>query len=383
ILTTDEEKIPDYHNATGNKRVHAFPFAAQPALHWPRALAGRKERACFAGSWYGGRHATRANAMLWLLRAAMKHGLDIYDRNHGQEGFCFPQDLEDCVRGSLPYEEVCREYAAYRVFLNVNSVSSSPTMFSRRVFELLASGTPVVSTYATGIERLLGTDSVWFVDSPAEASEAVQTLLVDDAEWRRRSLNGIRKVFATHTYAHRLAELCRLAGVESCGALEPRILIAMDVQSDGDLDRLFSFRQTQTWQAFDLAAVDASGTRHDPLRERQVLPFQDRAGLLRHLSGDGNPGARYDLFGRIHSRAQYGSDYLLDLVNATRYVPSADGWAKSRREDLFRLDGDFDEYACLVRAEKLSASQLGPLKSLSLQVYCVDTSEFARQESQP
>jgi hypothetical protein len=383
ILTTDQEKIQDYVRETGNERVHAFPFAAQPALHWPRALAGRKARACFAGSWYGGRHATRANAMLWLLRAAKEHGLDIYDRNHGQEDFCFPHDLRDCVRGGLPYEQLCREYAAYRVFLNVNSVASSPTMFSRRVFELLASGTPVVSTYATGIERLLGADSVWFVDNPEEASVAVARLLEDDAEWRKRSLRGIRTVFSTHTYAHRLAELCRFAGVESCGAVEPRVLIAMDVETDADLDRLCSFRHTQTWQAFDLAAVDASGTRGAALRDRQVQSFRDSETLLRHVTGSERPEARYDLFGRIHAAAQYGPDYLMDLVNATRYAPSSDGWAKSRREDLFQVGSDFDEYGCVVRAEKLAVSEPSALKLLPIRVYCIDTSEFAREGCAP
>ena len=256
-------------------------------------------------------------------------------------------------------------------------------MFSRRVFELLASGTPVVSTFATGIERLLGTDSVWFVDSPAQAGEAVERLLEDDAEWRRRSLRGIRKVFSTHTYAHRLAELCRLAGIESYGAVEPRVLIAMDVRCDADLDRLSSFRATQTCQAFDLAAVDASGTRRDSLRDRHILEFPNREDLMSRLAGNGNPDARYDLFGRIHADAQYGPDYLLDLVNATRYAPSADGWAKSRREDLFRTSSDFDEYACLVRTEKLSVPELGSLKLLPIQVHCIDTSEFARRESEP
>lgn len=383
ILTTDEGKVPDYQNATGNQRVQAFPFAAQPALHWPRALANRKERACFAGSWYGGRHATRADAMLWMLRATKQHGLDIYDRNYGQEEFSFPEDLRECVRGSLPYERLCQEYSAYRVFLNVNSVASSPTMFSRRVFELLASGTPIVSTYALGIERLLGADSVWFVESPAEASRAVQTLLHDDTEWRRRSLLGIRRVFSSHTYAHRVAELCRLVGLDRFAALEPRVLIAMEVESDSDLDHLCSFRQGQSCKSFELAAVDASNARYGPLRDQGILSFQSHEALACHLKGNGDPATRYDLFGRIHASAQYGADYLLDLINATRYAPSADGWAKSRRIDLFQIDTDFDEYGCLVRVDRLTTNEIGPLKLLAIQVHCIDSSEFVREESGP
>ena len=47
-----------------------------------------------------------------------------------------------------------RDYRRYACFLNVNSVKSSPTMCSRRVFELLACRTPVVSTPIAGDRRV-------------------------------------------------------------------------------------------------------------------------------------------------------------------------------------------------------------------------------------
>ena len=207
IFTTDANMKDSYRAKTGNRNVHALPFAAQPALHKPAPLAGRKPRACFAGSWYGNRHAERGEAMRWLLQVANQHGLDIYDRNHGTGIFPFPEEYKAGIKGSLPYKELCEEYGRYRIFLNVNSVTDSPTMFSRRVFELMACGTPVVSTYAKGIENLFESDAVWLVNSREEADEAIRTLMNDDTEWRRRSLAGIREVFARHTYAHRLNDI--------------------------------------------------------------------------------------------------------------------------------------------------------------------------------
>ena len=133
---------------------------AQPALHYPAGLADRTSKACFAGTWYGDRHQARGNDMQWLLKAALPLGVDIFDRNFNTDNFNFPEEYHPYIKGGLPYEALCNEYRRYRLFLNVNSVTDSPTMFSRRVFELLACGTPIVSAYAQGIEDLFGGDVV-------------------------------------------------------------------------------------------------------------------------------------------------------------------------------------------------------------------------------
>ena len=213
IFTTDADMIDSYRARTGNPNVHSLPFAAQPALHKPAPLEGRKPLCCFAGSWYGKQHTKRGQAMSWLLQAASKHGLDIYDRNYGTGTFSFPTEYQASIKGGLPYNKLCDEYRRYRIFLNVNSVKGSPTMFSRRIFELMASGTPVVSTYAKGIENLIEHDIVWMVHDQKEADEAIHTLMSDDAEWQRRSLAGIREVFEKHTYAHRLNMIFECMGI--------------------------------------------------------------------------------------------------------------------------------------------------------------------------
>lgn len=128
--------IESYTTNTNCKKVFSLPFAAQPTLHKPhKSLQNRINKSCFAGSWYGNRHAERGESMKWLLEAANIYGLDIFDRNFGTGIFPFPEQYQDGIKGSLPYKELCEEYSKYRVFLNVNSVTDSPTMFSRRVFE--------------------------------------------------------------------------------------------------------------------------------------------------------------------------------------------------------------------------------------------------------
>ncbi|TMQ90917.1 glycosyltransferase, partial [Escherichia coli] len=60
------------------------------------------------------------------------------------------------IVGSLDYEQMLTAYRQYKLFLNINTVQDSPTMFSRRVFEILSCGTPVVSTHYDGMKAVLG-----------------------------------------------------------------------------------------------------------------------------------------------------------------------------------------------------------------------------------
>jgi spore maturation protein CgeB len=98
------------------------------------------------------------------------------------------------------------------VFLNVNAIRESRTMFSRRVFELLASGASVVSSPNAGIRELFG-DVVPLVES-ADAARAAITRFIDDDAYRARIADrGIELVAAGHTYAHRMREICDAVGL--------------------------------------------------------------------------------------------------------------------------------------------------------------------------
>lgn len=332
IFTTDAAMKDSYRLKTGNQNVHALPFAAQPALHKPAPLAGRKPLSCFAGSWYGNRHAERGQAMRWLLEAANKHGLDIYDRNHGTGIFPFPDEYKAGIKGSLPYKELCDEYSRYRVFLNVNSVTESPTMFSRRVFELMACGTPIVSTYAQGIENLFEPGAVWLVHSQEEADEAIHTLMTDDAEWRRRSLAGIREVFSRHTYANRLNDIFERLGLEYRMPTDPAIVLIAEVHSQVELEVLNQFAKEQSYRRFRLGVECPQGiaAMAGHLSEQIVLmqPGEKNAWFV--VQQVDTPIA-----GWLSPHCHYGVHYLRDLVNASAYEPEAKGWAKALEQDVF------------------------------------------------
>ena len=217
VFTSDANMVGRYQELPGvpDRVVGVLPFAAQPAIHNPvGAMGTRDRRPVFAGAYYRNRHESRRAELDLLLDAAMPHHLVIYDRMGGavSDSFGFPDRFQPNVAGSLPYEDMVQVYRQHRVFLNVNSVNDSPTMFSRRVFELLASGTPVVSTPSLGVERMFGS-VVDIAETPSQAAEAIRRLVEDDDWWLERSIRGIEAVFEGNTYADRLETIAVTAGL--------------------------------------------------------------------------------------------------------------------------------------------------------------------------
>ena len=380
IFTTDANMRESYEHKTGNKKVHALPFAAQPALHKPASLLGRKPLCCFAGSWYGNRHEERGTAMNWLLQAANKYGLEIYDRNYGSGNFVFPDEFSAGIKGSLSYKDLCKEYSRYRVFLNVNSVTDSPTMFSRRVFELMATGTPVVSTYAKGIENLFDSDAVWIVHNQKEAEEAIHTLLTNDDEWRRRSLAGIREIFTQHTYAHRLNYIFEKIGEVSRLSTNPAILLIASASSEEELLQLNEMAQSQVYDEFRL------GIEYPKDVTSVKIPLSDKIELLSSGTRKGwiiGLHKSYPITGWVSPDRKYGSYYLRDLANASIYEPTAIGWAKAIDTDKFAYGEVASLSGTIWKASEFLKQHVNTKRdSLTKQsrLYIVDSDEFQHGE---
>jgi glycosyltransferase involved in cell wall biosynthesis len=217
VFTTDARCVERYRALPGGERtVTPLPFAAQPRIHNPvAAVPERSSSPCFAGAWYRDRHPDRRRALAALLDAARPYGLVIYDRSFGGKdgAFGFPERFAPHVLGKLPYERILDVYKSHRVFLNANSVVDSPTMCSRRVFELAACDTAILSTPGAALAALLGEGMVEEASDEPTAAAALERLLGDEAERRRRTRAARRAVFAEHTYADRLATIAETAGL--------------------------------------------------------------------------------------------------------------------------------------------------------------------------
>ena len=216
IFTTDANTIPDYEKRCAKPpgRVHALMFAAQPALHYP-ADDPRDNAVCFAGSYGEPELADRRASLDILLDAARAFDLRIYDRNSGSTTGhkAFPERFDSYLHDRVDYRTLADIYRHSKVFLNVNSVADSPTMFARRVFELIACGTAVVSTPSAGMQSLFG-DVVAVATTVDQARAAIHGFLEDDDYRREATEIGIQHIIEAHTYEHRLREVCAAIGIE-------------------------------------------------------------------------------------------------------------------------------------------------------------------------
>ena len=240
IFTTDADCIDQYIWLTGHRRVGALPFAAQPRLHNPIGSAEpRLPRACFAGSWEVDTLVDRTAETELLLRPALDAGLlDIFDRMAlpGATGARFPAPYDHAVLGARPYGDLLREYRRYSCFLNLNSVTTSPTMCSPRLFELLACRTPVVSTPSRAIDELLG-DAVITVDTQADSRAAIDRLVSDPDHRDRVGHLGYRAVMSRHTYGHRVDQILSTVGIAP-QRTSPKVAVLSAPNRPEQLDRL-------------------------------------------------------------------------------------------------------------------------------------------------
>ena len=216
VFTTDADRLPAYlAQANRNLTASSLPFFAEPRIHNPLPTSRSfSPTAAFAGTYYGSRYPQRSAELGMILQVAAEFGLTIYDRQKDRPDspYRLPEELQPFSVGSVPYEQVLEVYKSHPVNLNVNSVSDSPSMFSRRVVEIAASGSLVASGAGRGITEALGPE--FPVLDSAEAWRACLASWFSDEDARLRAVWGqMRTVFRTHRADQALALMLRTAGI--------------------------------------------------------------------------------------------------------------------------------------------------------------------------
>ncbi|NCC60770.1 MAG: glycosyltransferase [Verrucomicrobiae bacterium] len=239
IFTTDSNKVPDYQRDVPEADVYAVPFAAQQKICNPSDRFRKEpESVCFAGSYYSVGHDERKRQMHALLPSIIEFKGAIYDRfsKLGNDRYKFPDQFQPFIRDAVPFNEVVKLYKQFKVFLNVNTIVDSPTMMSRRVYELLACGTPVVSTPSKAIEEQFS-GIVHMANDAQEANKIIEKLLTDEHYWEKTSHLGYREVMTKHTYTHRLQSIKQALGYEA-GENKPLVSIITCTRRPNMIDRI-------------------------------------------------------------------------------------------------------------------------------------------------
>ncbi|MCY7777342.1 glycosyltransferase [Bacillus haynesii] len=327
IFTTDEDMVPFYKKEVGHENVYSLPFAAQPKIHNPiKIQSERINKACFAGSYYR-LHEERSIDMDRILDIAKDFGLDIYDRNYEKTSaglmpnHCFPEKYKENIKGSLKYYEIDKAYKGYKVMINVNTVKNSPTMFSRRVFEGLACGTPVISTYAKGVNNLLG-DLVYISEDERDIKDAFQFLLNSEEHYRKKAMKGIREVLKNHTYTQRLNKIVDKIGLNFKSEL-PRVTVLGFANSEEEFHNLIKKFEKQTYQNKELCIlIDLfpgylelfNSYNNKNVKTFIKSYFHNYQNIKEWLN---TPYCAY-----FSSNDYYGENYLLDLMLSTTFTDS-------------------------------------------------------------
>lgn len=221
VFTTDSTLLEQYRLDLEHDRVEVLPFAAQQSIHNPVRLATEHQSRDigFAGTYFTHKFAERREQLDLLLGAAievsprMDTGLEIFSRYlDGDDRYQFPAPLDERVVGSLSYDRMLTAYRAYKVFLNVNSVTNSPSMCARRIFEITACGTPVVSTPSPALAEFFD-DSMVVQASERDEAGFLLRALVRSSELRDRMVHlGQRRIWSDHTYTQRVDRLLMAVG---------------------------------------------------------------------------------------------------------------------------------------------------------------------------
>lgn len=257
LFTSDVNMVEKYREDF-NINVGVLPFAAQPKLHNPGKSKKiiKSKKAVFAGSYYVEKEdrCKDFNSMMDIINeAGLK--VDIFDRcfNLDDPRLKFPTKYQGNIKGHLKPEELAIVNNGYQFQINMNTVQHSSSMFARRVFESLASGTPVISNYSKGVEELFG--KLVIDTSNREKALARIKELNDDAKlYDDLSRNGVREVMRHHTYRHRIKSICDKIGLHV--VIEKKYLtMVVNVKNRSDFDAALVNFNKQTLESKKLLII--------------------------------------------------------------------------------------------------------------------------------
>lgn len=218
ILTVDANCVPRYRTAVDpGTSVGVLPFPVQPRFHNFTGFNFSTHDANFVGSYSTHIHDRRRAWQHMAFTAVRETGmaLTIYDRNSDRSSsiYRYPEWDGLVVRPAVPHAQTAQIYKDHLISLNVNTVTDSPTMVSRRLVEILACGGIAVTSASASVDALFR-DFCHVVSSADEARELFGRLRHGpSSEDLDRARQGAAYVAEHHTWAQRLELVTAAAGL--------------------------------------------------------------------------------------------------------------------------------------------------------------------------
>lgn len=220
VFTTDKESIGAYRrHLPAHVPVNPLMMPYQPLFHNFTGFHFTRNEACFTGSYYRRILSERRRFldMVFDICEEADFPLNVYDRNNDRLSryfeFRFPKKSQLRLHGKVPHGETAHVYKTHVASVNVNSVTDSETMCSRRLLEILASGGIAVTNPSRAVDRYFG-DYCHVVNTREEACELFSRLRYGPSQQdKERAEAGASYVRQNHTWAHRLEEVCAVVKI--------------------------------------------------------------------------------------------------------------------------------------------------------------------------
>lgn len=319
IFTTDANKVDEYKKYVSHNNIYTLMFSANPKIHNPiKIVDERINKCCFAGTYYQRLFPRRRERLELLMDLAIKDlGLDIYDRNLNLNmvNYTFPEKYTKYIKGTLNKDEIQLANKGYRIMLNVNIVDNSPTMFARRIFEGLASYTPVVSTDSSGVKEVFKGIVVASDDENVIHDEMVK--LNNQEYYETKALQGMRLVLDDHIAINRMVYILSKLNIPH-NDIVPDVALVAEVNNEFDYINAKKIFERQKYRDKKLFVVINNEELYKSINKCENIIMlnknilKDKYKFLQLINSE------YVAF--INTKNYYGEYYIKDMINATLYT---------------------------------------------------------------
>ena len=277
----------------------------------------KKNEVLFAGSWYN-KYPHRQHDTRMIFEGVLDSGkeLKILDRNYDlkNSNYFFPEEYLKYVSPAISHKYIQKLHKLYNWSINLNSVTTSETMFANRVYELQALGNIILSNYSMAINNFF--PNVFLVNAQEEVKYIINAF--SDEDIYKHQVLGIRNVFTSETTYHRMNFMLNCMGIDSVVNEQKQVLVVANEITD-NLKRYF---------------------------ENQSYPYKT---LIQESDFNDELKESFSMVAFFSTEYFYEEYYLEDLVNGFKYTDcnyiTKDSY---RHEDKIIKGKEFD-YTTLLR----------------------------------
>lgn len=290
IFTSDMSMIDKYKKETGNENVFYLGYGINPQFHNPigsflrRRIYDYNYKVFFAGSWTD-RYPNRCKDIEMLFDGVInskRYELIVADRNMDIDGYAYPEKYAKYLMPPIRHDLLQKVHKLFDFTLNINTITDSPTMCAMRVYEVQALGSLLISNYSLASSNTF--PGIFNIILPEEVNKILNGYSKENII--AMELNGIRDVFSNYTVYDRLNYIFEKIGIRY-RYKDKTVFVLYDKLTNNIVE---SFNR-QSYAKKELYSV------------KDFLQLKLKDGYFIILKDN-----------------IYSDNYILDLINATKYT---------------------------------------------------------------